>query len=455
MEKSKYDAIVVGSGQAGNPMAGYLAGKGKEVLLIEKARLGGTCVNTGCTPSKTMHEAVRKIHHSQKMGYAGFKIRESDFDFNTLMNQVRKLRDESHGHLVESFKKNEKITVVHGHGRFVQNHVIEVEEEDGGRKQYEAPQIFVNTGARPRIPSLKGLDQVNYLTNLNIFDLEKQPKHLIILGGGYIGLEFAQNFQRLGTQVSIVNQGKQIISREDDDIIKLVHECLEAEGVKIKNGQKAGSVRQKNGKTTLTLGDGSTLEGDALLVAVGREPNSGDLGLENTGIEVNEKGHIETNGFLETAVSGVYALGEVAGSAQFTHIAYDDFRVVRDNFEKSGSNSTENRQVPYTLFIDPQLAAFGLNEKSAQKEKRDYHLYEMDMSSVARANERHEAFGKIKVLCDKKGGKILGATILGVEGGEMITTLQLAAKAGLTATYLREFTFIHPTLAEGFNNLFG
>lgn len=449
-----YRNIIIGSGQGGNPLASYLSDKGEPSLLVEKSKLGGTCVNTGCTPSKTLYESTRKIYHSQKLEYAGFHVQDPAFDFGTLMHFVRKVADQSNKGLSESFAKTKNLTISFGHARFSGTRKILVTHRNGRETEFSGDRIFINTGSKPRLPEIDGLQKIDYLTNLNVFDLEEQPESLAIIGGGYIGLELAQCFARLGTKVSVINHGPQIISHEDDDIIELVQKRLTEEGVKFFLNEKVESVQKEGKGIELLLSTGKKLSTEKILLAAGRISNADELQPQETGIELAENGYIKVNEYLETSAENVWALGEAAGSPKFTHLSFDDFRVIRDNLEQPGSHSTQNRVIPYTMFIDPELASFGLNEKQAQKEGKKYHLYQMDMASVARATERNETYGKIKVLCDKEGGHILGATILGIGGGEMMTVLQMAAKGNLTAAELKHTIFAHPLLAESFNNLF-
>lgn len=449
-----YRNIIIGSGQGGNPLASYLSGKGEPTLLIEKSKLGGTCVNTGCTPSKTLYESTRKIYHSHKLEYAGFNLQDVAFDFGTLMNFVRKVAGQSNKGLSESFAQAKNLTISFGHARFTGTRQILVTHRNGRETEFSGDRIFINTGSKPRLPEIDGLHKIDYLTNLNVFDLEKQPESLAIIGGGYIGMELAQCFTRLGTKVSVINHGPQIISHEDDDIIELVQKRLTEEGVKFFLNEKVESVKKEGKGIELLLGSGKKLSTEKLLLAAGRISNADELQPHEPGIALNKNGYIKVNEYLETSAENVWALGEAAGSPKFTHISFDDFRVIRDNLEQPKSHSTKNRVVPYTMFIDPELASFGLNEKQARKKGTAYHLYEMEMSAVARATERNETYGKIKVLCDKKGGQILGATILSIGGGEMMTLLQMVAKGGITASELKHTIFAHPLLAESLNNLF-
>lgn len=446
--------IVIGSGQAGVPLAIFLANRGESTLIIEKDKVGGTCVNTGCTPSKTMHEAIRKIYHSQHIEYAGLSIQNSYFDFGKLMKHVRSIRDTWNEGSTESIENTENLTLARGHAHFINDHTVSIKGFNLIDEQHTADFFYINTGARPRIPEVEGLNSVCPLTNRNIFELTEQPKSLLIIGGGYIGLEFAQMFARIGTKVSVINHSEKIVAREDDDIIELLQKKLEEEGVIFHLNAFPEKAVKENGEVNLTLKNGETLKAEKILVAAGRIPNSDNLGLEAAKVKVNDIGIIEVNTVLETSHTHIYAMGEVAGTPQFTHMAYDDYRVVKANIEKPKVRNTLHRTIPYTLFTDPQLGRFGLNEKEAKQKNIGYKLYDMPMSSVARAAEKNEPYGKIKVLCDPQRLEILGASILGVDGGEMMSVLQMAYSGGITAPQLQEYIFAHPLLAEGFNNLF-
>lgn len=449
-----YKHIIIGSGQAGVPLAHYLSGRGENTLIIEKGDVGGTCVNTGCTPSKTMHEAIRKIYHARNCEYAGFSLKDYEFDFESLMNHVRQMRDSWREGSLKGLQDADNLTLMRGHGRFVDDHTVSITTTDGNEIQHTADYIYINTGGRPRIPDIEGLNQITPLTNLNIFDISHQPKSLLIIGGGYIGLEFAQMFARIGTAVTVVNQGKSIISREDDDMITLMQEMLEKEGISFLHDAHPASVAKNSGGVELTLKSGQKLEAEQLLLAAGRVVNTDQLSLENTGVQTDDRGIIQVDEVLQTDVHHIYALGEVAGTPQFTHMSFDDFRIIKENVEKPKVRNNLHRTVPYTLFTDPQLASFGLNEKAAKKKNIGYKLYEMPMEKVARAAEKNEPFGKIKVLCHPETEELLGATLIGVDAGEMMTVLQMAYSGGVTAPQLRDYIFAHPLLAEGYNNLF-
>lgn len=451
---SHFDAIIIGAGQAGPPLAASLAGQGKKTLLIEKDRLGGTCVNTGCTPSKTLHEAARKIYHGQHADYAGFTIHSADLNFSRLMQFVRSKAEESRSGMQGSLMELDDLTIHRGHAVFLSDKKLRVTGEDGHQSDFTADKIFINTGSHPRIPDIKGLQSIPYYTSQNIWEIEKLPKKMVVIGGGYIGLEFAQNFRRLGCEVTVINHGPQIIKKEDDDIREALQEKLIAEGIEILCDREPLKVTGEKGNFKVELDDGRKVPCDLLLIATGRKVNSDNLGLENTGIRRSDDGIIEVNDYLETNIEGIYALGEVSGSPQFTHMVYDDYRILSDYLKGEKRPRRNQRLTPYTLFTDPQVAGFGFNEKSAQAEGVNYTLYKLPMSGFARAGEKNETAGLAKVLCDKSNGKIIGVSIVGVDAGELMAVLQVAACAGMDADKLKNFIFAHPLMAESLNNLF-
>lgn len=461
MSTTTVDAIIIGAGQAGPPLAHALAGAGWQVALIEREHVGGTCVNEGCTPTKTMVASARVAHMARRAPEYGVEY-GTQMDVTVDMTAVRQRKRE----VVHSFREGnrrrleqaEKIELIMGEARFTGPQTVEVALNYGDTRTLRAEHIFINTGARPRKPELSGLDDVAWLDSTTIMELAEVPKHLLVLGGGYIGLEFAQMFRRFGSEVTIVQRGEQLLTREDQDIADAVAEILREDGITILLDTEAKAVEQgDDGTLRLTVGSGDgeqVLEGSHLLVAVGRVPNTDALNLEAAGVETDKRGHIKVNERLETNVAGIYALGDVKGGAQFTHISYDDFRVIRANLLQDGNRSTEDRPVPYTVFIDPQLGRVGLTAAQARDAGRAIRVATMPMSSVARAIEVDETRGLMKAVVDADNDQILGCAILGIEGGELMSMLQIAMQGQLPYTALRDAVFAHPTLAEAFNNLF-
>jgi pyruvate/2-oxoglutarate dehydrogenase complex dihydrolipoamide dehydrogenase (E3) component len=333
-----------------------------------------------------------------------------------------------------------------------------VKTADGSSREMEAETILINTGARPALPPVRGLDSVDYLDSTSIMELGEVPEHLLVMGGGYIGLEFGQMFARFGAQVTIVNRGPQLAAREDPDVAEEIGKILAEDGVDVVLNASATEVSQDGaGKITVTMdqqGTSRSFTGSHLLVATGRTPNTDTLGLENTELKSDKRGFIRVNDRLETGVDGVYAIGDCKGGPAFTHISYADFRIVNENLFGAGNASISGRLVPYTMFIDPQLGRVGMSEKEAEAANIDFDVKKMPMEWVARALEVDEARGMMKAIIDKKTERILGFTCLGLEGGEIMGAVQIAMMGDLPYTALRDGTFAHPTIIESLNNLF-
>ncbi len=447
----QYDAIIIGSGQAGNPLSESLTDQGLKVALIEKAHLGGTCINTGCTPTKTMVASAQVAYYARNAARWGVHTGEVRVDLPKIIARkdaiVRSFRS-GHERKVES---RENLHLYRGHARFLGPRQIAVEEH-----VLESERIFINTGTRTDIPRLEGLDHVNYLTNASLMEVQELPEHLLVLGGGYIGLEFGQMFLRFGSRVTIVHRGEEILTREDPDVAGELQKALEAEGMRFVLKARTTRVAKKNGRIELSLdaGNGSqTLTGSHLLVATGRRPNTDDLGLEKAGVEIDKRGFIRVNSRLETNVPGIWALGDVKGGPAFTHISYDDYQIVYGNLFEGKNLTIENRLVPYSVFTDPQLGRVGMTEKEARATGRKLKIGNISMSWVARAIERDETAGLMKLIVDNESDRILGAAILATEGGELIQTLAAVMLTGAPYTILKGAIYIHPTLAEGFFSL--
>jgi pyruvate/2-oxoglutarate dehydrogenase complex dihydrolipoamide dehydrogenase (E3) component len=447
----KYDAVVIGSGQGGNPLSHRLADHGWKVALIERKHLGGTCINTGCTPTKTMVHSAQVAHYARNAARWGVRAANVSVDLPSVM--ARK------DGIVESFRSGQQrqvdrrpnLTLYRGHARFLDPRRLQV-----GDDVIEAERVFINTGTRPNIPRIEGLEQAGYLTNRSIMELNELPEHLLVLGGGYIGLEFGQMFRRYGSQVTVVHTGDRILPREDPDLTTELQKALEAEGMRFVLNATTTRVERKDGKLALSVPtkDGmQTLTGAQLLVATGRLPNSDDLGLEKAGVETVKGGFIKVNRKLETNVPNVWALGDVKGGPAFTHISYNDFQIIYGNLIEGKNLTTENRPVPYCVFTDPQLGGVGMNEREARASGRKLKIGTYPMAYVARAIERDETAGLMKIIVDAETDRILGANILGIEAGELIQILGTLMLAGAPYTVLKGAVYIHPTLAEGFFGL--
>ncbi len=456
--RRKFDAIVIGSGQGGTPLSLSLAEAGWKVALIERKAVGGTCVNEGCTPTKTMIASARIAHLVRRAGDFGVHAGEFSLDLERVVQRKREV--------VESFREGSKkrildspnLSLIEGSARFVRERQLEVTLLNGRTEFLEADTIVINTGTRPARPEIKGLDNVVAHDSTSIMELDELPEHLIIVGGGYVGLEFGQMFRRFGSKVAIIQRDKQLLSREDEDIASMILEIMKDEGIEVLLDTEPLEVDSVGGnKISLTLQSSekeTTVAGSHLLLAAGRLPNTPDLDLEKTGIEIDGRGFIRVNSKLETTSKGVYAIGDVKGGPAFTHISYDDFRILKQNLLNGGSLTIEERFVPYVVFIDPQLGRIGLSEKEASSQGRDFRVAKLPFDRVARAIETDETRGMMKALVDSKTDQIIGAAILGVEGGEIMSAIQIAMMGGLPYTSLRGGVFAHPTLVESLNNLF-
>ena len=453
----QYDAIVVGSGQAGTPLSMALAQAGMRTALVERKHVGGTCVNEGCTPTKTMVASGRVAYLTRRAADYGVHTGPINIDLQKVRQRKRDIVDSFRNGSQSRIEKTANLELIFGQARFSGAKTVAVRTNDGNQRDLSANYIFINAGTRASRPKLDGLDSVPALDNISIMELESVPEHLLVLGGGYIGLEFGQLFLRFGSRVTIVQSGAQLLTREDPDIAEEVARILQQDGVEIVLNAKATRVSQTDGGIRLEVqqqGTSMTIAGSHLLVATGRVPNSDTLNLEAAGIHTDPRGFIKVNERLETTASGIYALGDIKGGPAFTHISYDDFRIIRANLLEKKSASTKDRQVPYAVFIDPQLGRVGLTEEEARAQGRNIRVAKLPMTSVARALEVDETRGFMKAIADADSNQILGAAILGIEGGEIMSALEIAMMGKLPYTALRDGTFAHPTLAESLNNLF-
>ena len=444
----KYDAIVIGSGQAGNPLSQKLADQGWTVALVEQEHLGGTCINTGCTPTKTMIASAQVAHYARNAGKWGVRAGEVSVDLSRVVARKDQIVQQWRSGQERKVQERKNLHLYRGHARFDGPRQVRVTGQ-----VLESERIFINTGTRPARPAVEGLDQIDYLTNASIMQLGAIPEHLLVLGGGYIGLEFGQMFRRFGSRVTIVHSGAEILSREDADVAAELRKALEAEGIEFVLGARTTGVAQQHGRTALTCLTGSgvqTVTGSHLLVATGRRPNSDDLGLESAGARVDRAGYIEVNNRLETSVPGIWALGDVKGGPAFTHISYNDYQIVYANLIEDKRRTTDERQVPYAVFTDPQLGRVGMTEREARATGRRLKMNQIATAWVARAIERAETAGLMKIVVDAATDRILGAAVLATEGGELVQILSAFMLTGAPYTLLKGAIYIHPTLAEGF-----
>jgi pyruvate/2-oxoglutarate dehydrogenase complex dihydrolipoamide dehydrogenase (E3) component len=445
---SRYDAIVIGSGQAGNPLSQKLADQGWTMALVEKEHLGGTCVNTGCTPTKTMMASAQVAHYARHAGTWGVETGAVRVDLAAVVARKDRVVNQWRSGLERKVEARKGLHLYRGQARFLGPQRVRV-----GNEELESSRIFINTGTRPALPRLEGLDRIDYLTNAGIMQLRELPDHLLVLGGGYVGLEFGQMFRRFGSQVTVVHRGGHVLPREDADVTSELQGALEKEGIRFLLQANPTRVAKQNGQVVLEVeagGGSETVRGSHLLVATGRRPNTDDLGLESAGVQVTPEGFVRVNGRLETNVPGIWALGDVKGGPAFTHISYNDYQIVYANLIEGKNLSTDHRLVPYAVFTDPQLGRVGLTEKEARAGGYKLKIGKIPTAWVARAIERDETAGLMKVVVDAATDRILGAAILAPEGGELVQILEFVMLAGAPYTLLKGAVYIHPTLAEGF-----
>jgi pyruvate/2-oxoglutarate dehydrogenase complex dihydrolipoamide dehydrogenase (E3) component len=452
-----YQAIIIGSGQGATPLSLAFAGAGHRTILIEREHVGGTCINEGCTPTKTMVASARAAYLARRGADYGVKTGEISIDMERVRQRKRDIVNSFRGGSQKRLEKTPNLELLFGEASFNGPMSVAVRLKEGGERTLTGERIFINAGARPAVPQLDGLGDVPFLNSTSIMELNAVPEHLIVLGGGYVGLEFGQMFRRFGSQVTIVQSAGQLLGREDVDVAQEVAGILAQDGIEILLNAMATRVTKTGAQMHLTVqvgGDARTVDGSHLLVATGRVPNTDTLNLAATEIALDERGFIQVNEKLETSAPGIFALGDIKGGPAFTHISYDDFRILRTNLIEHGDATTKGRMVPYTVYIDPQLGRIGMTEAEARAQGSQIRIAKMPMSYVARALEVDETRGFMKAIIDAGTGQILGAAVLGLEGGELMSMLQIAMMGKLPYTQLRDATLAHPTLAESFNNLF-
>jgi pyruvate/2-oxoglutarate dehydrogenase complex dihydrolipoamide dehydrogenase (E3) component len=452
-----YDSIVIGSGQAGTPLAIALSQAGRKTALVESQHLGGTCINVGCTPTKTMVASARIAYLARRAADYGINCGPVAVDMPQIYRRKQTIVEGFRAGVQHRLQDAKNVELIFGEARFTGPKVVEARLTTGGTRALIADTIFINTGARPARPRINGLESVKALDSTSIMELQELPKHLLVLGGGNVGLEFGQMFRRFGSAVTIVQFGKQLLGREDPDVAAEVCKVLETDGIQILlETETVGAHAIPSGVSLDLRGPTGerTITGAHLLVAVGRTPNSERLNLAAAGVKVDARGFIPVNDRLQTNVAGIYALGDVKGGPAFTHISYDDYRIIRNNLLRGRQSSTKDRLVPYAVYIDPQLGRIGLTEQEARATGRSIRVAKIPTSWVARAVETAEPRGFIKAIVDAETRQILGAAVLSVEGGEIMSMLEIAMMGKLPYTALEDGIFAHPAYAEGLNKLF-
>ncbi len=452
----KYDAVIIGFGKGGKTLAGFLAGKGQKVALIEKSdkMYGGTCINVGCIPSKKLVNSTKVL---KDKGLSSIEDKEKFYaesieNKNTLIGALR-------GKNYEMLASKENITVYDGTGSFVSKNVVNV-ENNGENVQIEGEKIFINTGAATIIPNIKGLKESNYVyTSTSIMELKELPKKLTIIGAGYIGLEFASMYSEFGSEVTVIDMGDRLMPREDEEIAERVKVILEAKGIKFLLKSKIEEISDRNDKGYVKIsGENgeSEVESDAILVAIGRKPNTEGLNLEAAGVKTDERGAVAVDETLKTTADNIWAMGDVKGGLQFTYISLDDFRIIRDNVYGNGNRTINDRNViPYSVFINPPLSRVGMTEKEAVEKGYEVKTGRLEAMAIPKGKIEGVTDGLLKTVVDAKTDKILGCTLLCNTSHEMINVVAAAIKAEQKYTFLKDMIFTHPTMSEALNDLFG
>jgi pyruvate/2-oxoglutarate dehydrogenase complex dihydrolipoamide dehydrogenase (E3) component len=455
-QAERYEALILGSGAGGKLLAWHLARSGRRTAVVERKWIGGSCPNVNCLPSKNevwSAKVADLVHHAAKFGMVTGAT-------NIDMARVRQRKSDMVAGLIEmhlDLYRASGAELIMGSGHFVGPKTLEVHLNDGGTRVLTGDRVFLNVGTHATIPAIPGLAEAGPLTNIELLEFDHLPGHLVVLGGGYVGLEFAQAFRRFGSQVTVVEHGPRLLVREDPDVGEEIHRLLAAESIDLVLGADVRRVEGRSGQgvrlDVRTAGGERTINGSDVLVATGRTPNTAGIGLESIGVELDARGYIKVNDRLETTAPDVWAIGECAGSPQFTHVSEDDFRIIRDNLA-GGKRSTRDRFVPFCLFTDPPLARVGLNEGEARQRGIAVRVARLPMSHVLRARTTNETAGFMKVLVEATGDRILGFAMIGPEAGEVMAVVQTAMLGGLPFTVLRDAILAHPTMAEGLTGLF-
>ena len=447
-----FDAIIIGTGQAGPPLAVRFAGAGKTVAIIERHKFGGTCVNTGCIPTKTLVASAYAIHTARRGMEYGFAVGEVRADIARVKARKDEASARSSRGVEEWLRGTANCTVLEGQARFASPNSVVVNDES-----LHADKIFINVGARASVPELAGIHDVPFLTNSSMMDIDFLPAHLVIIGGSYVGLEFAQIYRRLGSEVTIVEVAPRLIGREDEDVSQAVREILEAEGIRVLlNAKRISLAKRADGAVSITCGENRTeIVGTHVLLAAGRTPNTSDLGLDRAGVAVDQRGYIVVDDQLQTNVPGIWALGDCNGRGAFTHTSYNDYEIVGDNLFNADHRRISDRIQAYALYIDPPLGRCGMTDAQVRESGRRALAVKYPMSGVSRAYEKGETQGFMKVCVDAETKQILGAAILGVGGDEVIHVLLDMMYAKAPYTVVQRAMHVHPTVAEFLPTILG
>jgi len=455
-DPEEYDLVVLGSGTGSKIAAWTTAQQGKRVALIERKYIGGSCHNIACLPSKNIIHSAKVASYVRRAREFGITIDEFRIDMSAVRDRKRRMVSHSVDIHLDIFKKS-GVELILGSGRFIGPRTLEITLPDGTARRVRGDKVIISTGTRATLEAIPGLAEAQPLTHVEALELDVIPEHLIVIGGGYVGLELSQAMRRFGSKVSVIDRNNRLLHREDEDVSEGLRGLFDDEGIDLVLNARLKSISGKSGQAVQVVieqnGVENMLEGSHLLVAAGRTPNTANIGLELAGVELTDRGYIKVNERLETTAQGVWALGEVAGSPQFTHISFDDFRVFRDDLS-GGNHVTTGRQVPFCVFTDPEFARVGLSETEAKKRDIPYRLFKIPMEEVLRARTLSETRGFLKALVEMDGDRILGFAGFAVNAGEIMGSVQIAMIAGLPYTVLREAILTHPTLIEGLNFLF-
>ncbi len=455
-QSEHFDLVILGSGQGGKQLAWKLAKSGKTVAVVERRWVGGSCPAVACIPSKNELWSARVSHVVRHAPEFGTLVGDVRTDMRKVLRRKQDMVEREIAIHLQAYKES-GAELIMGVGRFVGPKTIEVALNDGGARTLDGDEIVLKLGSHAAIPGIPGLEAARPLTHIEALELDYPPPHLLVLGGGYVGIETAQTFRRFGSRVTIIEPGSQPMGREDRDVAQEIHAVLTGEGVEVVLNADPVSVRGLSGDAvavTVRTADGErTIEGSDLMVAVGRVPNTADIGLDKTQVELDRRGFIRVNERLQTTAPGIWAIGECAGSPQFTHISVDDFRIVADNMA-GGNRRTDDRQVPYVMFTDPPLAHVGLSEIEAQRQGVPGRVARLPMRQVLRTEATDEKTGFMKAVVSASDDRILGFTMIGAEAGEVLAVVQTAMMAGLPYTKLRDAVISHLTMAEGLGFLF-
>jgi len=444
---TEFDAIVIGTGQAGPALARDLAGDGMRVAIIERLHFGGTCVNTGCIPTKALIASARALHQARRGADFGFSVAGGiRADFKAIMARKDTIVARATQGAERSLRKTPGCSVIEGHARFTGAQEIEV-----AGQALRAAKIFINVGGRAAVPDFPGIDSVPFLTNSSLLELDVLPEHLIVVGGGYVGLEFAQMFRRFGSRITLMEKGDRLLSKEDPDVSSAIQGILEGEGIDVRTGSEC--IRLEHASPRVRVGmdcatPEKTMEGSHVLLAVGRRPNTDDLGLDRAGVAMDDQGYIHVNDRLETNVPGVWALGDCNGRGAFTHTSYNDYEIVAENVLRSGNRRVTDRIVAYAVYVDPPLGRVGMTESEVRTSGRKALIGQVDMENVTRAYISGEPAGAMKLFVDAETKTILGASILGYHGDEVIHSILDVMYAEAPYSVIERAVHIHPTVSE-------